>query len=40
MGLDTRKPDFGGLQTNGQTSLCIPAVWSALCYYLFEKYNI
>ena len=41
MGLDARKPVFGGLRTSkAQTSLRIRAVWSALCYSLSWKFHI
>ena len=41
MGLDTRKPVFGGFQTtNAQSSLRIGADSSALYYSLIKKYNI
>ena len=38
MGLDTRKPVFGGLQTaKVQTSLRIRAVWSAPLLFAYWK---
>ena len=41
MGLGGRKPVFGGLRTTqAQTSLYIHAVWLALCYLFFGKYNM
>ena len=42
MGLDARKPVFGGLRTTqAQTSLCIRTVWSAtLLLVFFWKYHM
>ena len=38
MGLDARKPVFGGLPTTkAQTSLCIRAVWSAPLLFAYKK---